>query len=210
VPVHKHKLADALRLGGLGATEHVVAEGPLSKRDLTALGKYRAHRLLTLRRIQADGLELLAGWTDLRDLRLSGCKIGDWSGLAQLKNLEKLFINTIRDRAPDLSFLSQLKDLNELGLGHIPHWTAFPDMSGCTRLKRLRIFGCKRLRDLSAVLRIPNLESFHIVQTPQEPADLVAIMAMPKMKFMTGAFGRRKKDEEFHELMQKHGLTYGG
>ena len=207
MPVRKHKVTGPLK--EYEGEVHIVVEGPLSKRDLTSLQKYRDQQLLTLRHIQSDSLEFISDWADLRDLRLYGCRIGKWSPLTGLQSLEHLFLNGMRDRQPDLSFLSQLTRLEKLGVGAFPHWTVFPDMSRCTRLKRLHIFGCKRLADLSAVPRIPNLESFGIVQTPQEPNDLLPIMAMPKMKAMSGAFGSRKKDDLFQELLKKHGLVYG-
>jgi len=207
MPVHKYKLGPPLLIYKSGA--HVMADGPLTARDFTMLQKYRHEPVLTLTRIRSDSLAFISDWEELRSLRLYACKIGDWSPLARLKRLEHLFINGVRDRAPDLSFLSQMKRLKELGIGHVPHWTTFPDMSRCTRLKRLKIFGCKRLRDLSAIPQIPNLESFSIVLTPQEPADLTAIMAMPKMKTMSGAFGRARLDAQFADLLKQHGLVYG-
>ena len=207
MPVHKHKLAPPIRKAG--RTEHVIVEAPLTGRDLTAIRKYRHETTLTLRRIQAESLEFISDWAGLRSLRLYGCKIRDCSALARFKRLEHLFINTIRARAPDLSFLSQLRPLKDLGIGHIPHLTTFPDMSRCTRLKRLSIFSCKRLTDLSAILHIPNLESFHILLTPQGPADLEPIMALPRMKFMTGQFGSSKRNALFRELLEKHGVVDG-
>jgi hypothetical protein len=206
VPVNKYKLDKSAKR--YDKAEHVVAKGPLSKRDLTTLHKYRDQQMLTLQRVEADSFDFIAEWTDLRRIFLYGCKIGDWSPLAKLKSLDDLFINRVRDKAPDLSFLSQLEKLSDLGIGYVPHLTALPDMSRCKRLRRLRLFNLKRLKDLSAVLAIKNLESFHIVVTPQGPSDLIDIMAMPKMKFMTGSFGTRKKNELFRELMAKHKLVY--
>jgi hypothetical protein len=188
----------------------VLARGPLSARDMTTLHKHRSAQMLTLIRVQADSLGFLSEWRDLGTLHLYGCNFSDWSALGRLKKLKSFHMSGNRFRTLDLSFLPKLKHLEELSIGGIRHWTSFPDMSGCKRLRRLSIFGCPRLTDLSAVLRISSLASFHIVQTPQGPADLIEIMAMPKMKFMTGAFGTRKKDELFRELMEKHNLVYDG
>ncbi len=207
MPVHKYKLAQPLE--HCERNGHVIVDGPLSKRDLTRLHKYSDEQALSIWRIQADSLEFLADWADLRNLRLYGCKIGDYSQLTKLKRLKHLFVNGIRDRAPDLSFLSRLAPLVELGVGQVPHLIRFPDLSRCTRLKRLQIFGCKRLLDVSAVSRIRSLETFDICGTPQQPTDLEAIMAMPKMKFMSGGFGRAKPDALFQDLLNKHGLVYG-
>ena len=207
MPVHTHKLA--VPLEHADCSEHVLAQAPFAKRDWTRLAKLRDQQVLTCTSLRADSLDFLADWSNLRSLRMHGCKIGDYSALAKLKRLSHLFLNGVRSRTPDLSFLGRMTPLTDLGIVGVPHLTAFPDLSRCTRLKRLSIYSCKRLSDLSAVLRIPNLESFQIVCTPQEPADLEPIMAMPKMKVMSGAFGRAKKDAEFHLLLAKHGLTYG-
>ena len=205
MPVRKYKLGKPLLSYQKGS--HIMAEGPLSERDITLLQEFRTEPVLTLTRVSS--LDFIAGWTDLRSLRMYACKVEDWSPLTTLKKLEDLFINGIRERTPDLSFLSQMRTLKDLGVGHVPHWTTFPDMSRCTRLKRLNIFGCKRLTDLSAVVRIKKLESFDIVLTPQKPADLEAIMAMPTMKCMAAAFGRAKEDALFAALLTKYGLFYG-
>lgn len=208
MPIHKYKCPPA-ESAGRGEDEHVMATGPLSKRDVTMLHKYRDRQALTLHRVQADSFEFIADWADLLTLRLYGCKIGDWSTLGRHKRLEDLFINTVRDRAPDFSFLSRLRQLRVLGIGYVRNLTTLPDMSRCTRLRRLSLFNCMRLKDLSAILKIPNLESFHIVVTPQQPADLEPIMAMPRMKYMTAQFGIRKKNELFRELLGKYSLVYG-
>jgi len=59
------------------------------------------------------------------------------------------------------------------------------------------------------VTRIPKLESFSIVNTPQMPRDLEKIMAMKTLKKMSGAFGSKEKDSQFQQLLDKYGLVYG-
>lgn len=204
MPVQKYKLAT------IGGGEHVLARGPLSKRDWTTLHKHRNEQILTLDRVRTESLAFIADWRNLRDVRMYGCNFSDWSVLVHFKKLKHLHLVGNRFRTLDLSFLSEMVHLEELGIGGIGHCTSFPDMSGCKRLKRLSIFGCPRLTDISTIPRIPNLKSFHIVSTPQEPPDLIDIMAMPKMKFMTGSFGTRTKNELFRELMEKYNLVYDG
>jgi hypothetical protein len=208
MPVTTHKLAPTLQ-GQFGTDDHVFAKGPLVKRDWTRLAKLRDQQVLTLSGVRADSLDFLANWTKLRSLRFYGCIVGDYSALARLKRLDDLFLNGIRTRTADLTFLGQLTRLENLGIAGVPHLTAFPDLSRCTRLKRLSIHGCKRLCDLSSIVQIPNLESFGITGTLVQPADLEPIMAMPTIKLMSGAFGRVKLNAEFRMLMAKHGVAYG-
>ena len=108
-----------------------------------------------------------------------------------------------------LSFLSSLKHLERLGLGYITHLTSIPDLSKCRRLKRLTIFNCRNLHSIDSVTRIPKLESFSIVCTPQVPSDLEPIMAMKTLRTMSAAFGTKTKDEEFRRLLQHYGLNFG-
>lgn len=181
----------------------------LTKRDYTELKKHCTERLLTLNHVNAESLDFLDDWKDLHDLRMYGCKIPDCTALTRLKNFKNLWYHTNRSKTPDLSFLSSLKTLEQLGVGYVTHLTSFPDLSGCKRLKRLDIFSCKKLEDISKVQRIPKLQSFSIVDTPQLPPDLELIMAMKSLKKMSGAFGTAARNKHFHELLKKHGLQYG-
>ncbi len=207
--VRKYKLTPVCQTY---AKEHIIAECAntgLTKRDLTALTKYRSQRVLTLDHVHADSLAFLEGWSDLHSLRMYGCRIPDCTMLARLKNFQHLWYVTNRQKTPDLSFLSSLKHLEVLGLGYVTYLKAIPDLSRCKRLKRLSIFNCRNLLDIDAVTRIPKLQSFSIVCTPQVPGDLERIMSMKTLKTMSGAFGSKAKTDDFHRLLKDHGLTYG-
>jgi hypothetical protein len=209
--VRKYRVAPDLRRH---AEEHILARAdraPLTKRDLTMLHKHRDQRMLTLIQIESESLDFLAEWSQLQSLIMYGCKVADFTALTRLKHLTHLFYNhyvTNRHKA-DLSFIAKLKRVEDLGIGNAPHLRSLPDLSKCTRLTRLNIFGCKRLKGIDPVTRIPKLESFSIVNTPQMPRDLEKIMAMKSLKKMSGAFGSREKDAQFRQLLDKHGLVYG-
>lgn len=183
--------------------------GPLTKRDLAALDKYREQRVLTLSHVHAESLAFLEDWHDLHQLNMYGCKIPDCTALTRLKRFKDLWYVTNRSKTPDLSFLSSLKHLEELGIGYVTYLTSIPDLSKCRRLKRLRVFNCKSLRNIDSVTKIPKLESFSIVCTPQMPDDLEPVMAMKTMKKMSGAFGSKARDEKFHRMLERYGLEYG-
>jgi len=209
--VRKYRLTPEIQQYG---KEHILAQAeyaPLSKRDLTLLHKYRDKRMLTLTGVESESLDFLAEWSQLRRLITYGCRVADCTALTRLKYLTDLFWNHyVSNRCQtDFSFLADLKHVEELGIGNAPHLRSLPDLSKCKRLKRLNIFGCKRLNDIDSVTRIPKLESFSIVSTPQVPRDLEKIMAMTTLKKMSGAFGSREKDAQFRQLLDKYGLVYG-
>lgn len=207
--VRKHKLAPESQKY---ATEHIIVaceNKSLSEKDHAALDEYRTHRVLTLKNVREDSMEFIANWNDLRSLKIYSCKISDCSALARHKQLRHLWYNGNRSKEPDLSFLSSLSELEELGLGYITNIAALPKLKSCRRLKRLTIFNCKNLTDIDSVLEIPNLQSFSIVCTPHGPSDLNSIMAMPTLKTISGAFGSKAKDKLFHDLIDQYGLKYG-
>ena len=72
-----------------------------------------------------------------------------------------------------------------------------------------REVNCKSLQNVDAVTKIPKLLSFSIVCTPQEPKDLEAVMAMPTLQKISGAFGTRAKDKLFHDMISRYVLQYG-
>lgn len=186
--------------------DRVIVHAPLDAADRTRLSKLGKSTAITV--VEAKDLDFIEGWSELRKIQLYACKV-EIDKLLPHTCLESVFINTIRSKTPDLSALGSLSKLRSLGFGYVPHLTAVPDLSACEELRRLSIFNCKRLNDLASILRIPALEIFSIVDTPQKPEDLIDIMAMPSLTTISGAFGSKKLDEEFRRLINLHGLTYG-
>lgn len=159
--------------------------------------------------MKLDNLEFLLSLKELEDLRIYRCFIKDPSALYKLKKLTKLFINNVKKENDNFSFLNHLDNLEKLSIGYAAQFTSFPDLANCKNLKRVNLFNCKRLEDISKIKNIKNLEAFSIVETQHKPQDLEFIMEMPTVKFMSAAFGGKKVDQEFHDLLNKHGLQYG-
>jgi len=212
--VRKHRLSPECQQY---AKEHIIARAaqadyaPLSKRDLTLLHKYRDKRMLTLTGVESESLDFLAEWSELRSLKMYGCRVADFAALTRLKYLKDfLYSHYIDNRfKADLSFMARLKHIEYLRIGSVTYLRSLPDLSKCRRLKMLQVSNCKRLNDIDSVTRIPKLESFSIVNTPQMPRDLEKIMAMKTLKKMSGAFGSKEKDSQFQQLLDKYGLVYG-
>jgi hypothetical protein len=207
--LRKHKLDTQCQQYATVAIGVEASKAPLTKRDSTALHKYRDQRQLTVSNLHAESLDFLTEWRELRSLRMYGCKVPDCWALTRLPKFRHLWYHTNRDKTPDLSFLSALKHIESLGVGYVTYLESFPDLSTCLRLQELKIFSCKRLRDISTLAAIPKLQRFSIVDTPQMPRDLEQIMTLKTLKKMSGAFGSNKQDELFHQLLAEHALEYG-
>lgn len=207
--VRKHNLSPECQQY---AKEHIVAragDNEFTKSDSASLRKFCEQKVLTINSLRSKSLDFLEDWSELRSLKLYGCKIPDCSALTKLRNLRELWYHTNRVKNPDLSFLSRLKKVESLGIGYVTYLTALPDLSGCNHLKSLTIFNCKNLDSVDSVSDIPKLRSFSIVCTPQSPDDLRSIMAMPTLQKMSAAFGSKARDEQFRRMLEDHGLEYG-
>ncbi|MFB9077975.1 hypothetical protein ACFFLS_04815 [Flavobacterium procerum] len=184
-------------------------EDRINAEDIQQLQKHKRAKTVSLTRLKLDNLEFLIPLTNLENLKLYGCTIKDWTALQDLKKMKDLFINGVKKENDNFSFLKQLIHLQELSIGYALHFNSFPDLSNSTNLKRLQLFNCKNLEDIQNVAHIPNLEKFGIVVTPQNPGNLEFIMQLPTIKYMSGAFGGKKIDEEFHALLAKYNIQYG-
>ena len=187
----------------------IFIEDRINEDDIIELNKNKKCETITLTRIKHSNLDFLTNLKQIKSLRLYNCSINDFSKLEQLNNLTEIFINGIKGTEIDFSFLRKIEKLEKLGIGYVFHFKSFPNLSSCLNLKRISIFNCKNLADISKIELIPNLESFGIVETPQKPLDLEFIMKQKSIKTMSGAFGGAKIDKTFHELLEKYNLKYG-
>lgn len=187
----------------------IFIERRISAEDIEKLQKYKSTKIVSFTKLQLENLDFLLPLTQLEDLRLYDCNIKDPSALFQFKKLKILFFNGVKIENNDFSFLNQLINAEEISIGYAPEFKSFPDLSNCLKLKKLKLFNCTRLENIDCIALIPALESFSIVVTPQKPNDLEFVMKMPFLKYMSGAFGGKKIDEEFHFLLRKHGIQYG-
>jgi len=187
----------------------IFIEGRFNENDKSQLLKHYKSKNLTLTGLKLENLEFLLNLKELESLKLYSCIIDNSSILCELKKLKFLFFHKIKNPNDNFSFLTEIVSLEELGIGYAPHFEVFPDLSNCEKLKKLQVFNCKELVDISNVTKIPHLEQFSIVATPQKPEDLEFIMQKPTIKFMSGAFGGKKIDDEFMNMLKKYGIQYG-
>ncbi|PXY46082.1 hypothetical protein [Flavobacterium hydrophilum] len=154
--------------------------------------------------IKNKNLEFLEFLQKLKVVELYGVHTTNFEALARIDTLENLFVNAIKNHE-DLSFINQLSQIEELDLLYLPKLEKFPDLSNCKKLKRLRIWQCKKLTNIQALTLIPNLEKVEITDTPQAPEDLEFLIKAPNIKYVSGQFGGTKKNNLFEELLKKHG-----
>ena len=184
----------------------------VDEQDLLLLQKHKDVKriVLELEGLSVDTLDFLRPCLNVQEIVIYGGKIKDYSALEALTTLNKLFLNgRLRRWQESFDFLSGIIGLEYLNIMNYPLFTRFPNLEKLAKLTRVKISGCKRLTDISEVASIPNLAYFGIVSTPQTVEDLEFIAKKEGMKAMSGAFGSKKKDDEFSVLLQKYGLVYG-
>jgi len=153
--------------------------------------------------LKIENLDFLELLPKLKAVDFYGIHTTNFDALAKIHTLERVFLNGIKNHE-DLSFINQLTQIEELDLSNLPKLEKFPDLSNCKKLRRLRIWQCKRLTDIQTLEFIPNLEEFNIVDTPQIPEDLEFLIKAPNIKYISAQFGSAKKNKQFEELLEKH------
>ena len=179
--------------------------------DFALLKKHADTKRVSLREVpHLDNLDFLSVCSHLEEVSIYGWKIDDFSALAKLPNLKFLFLNGgASSRLENFDFISNILSLERLHIIRYPTPTYFPNLQNLDNLISVEIATCKRLSDLSNILRIPNLQGFGIHSTPHEVEDLEFIAAKPGMKVMNGQFGSKKKNDDFDAMLKKYGLHHG-
>ena len=164
-------------------------------KDCTEIGLwYTKHKDLNF-------LEILS---KLTSVDFYGIQTNSYDALTKIETLESVFLNGIKNHE-DLSFINQLTQIRELDLLYLPKLEKFPDLSNCKKLKRIKIWHCKRLTNIQSLALIPNLEEISIIEIPQKPEDLEFLMKLSNIKYISGQFGRMKINKQFEELLTKYG-----
>lgn len=179
----------------------------LTSADIKRIDKYRKVKTLTLRKVKGATIDFVLLFPLLQDIRMYSCTFDDYSALSELKNLISLFINTIKTvQEMNFDFIGNISNLKQLGIGYVPTFKKFPDLSNLVSLQELKLFNCKHLEDITNIILIPNLQSLDIVCTPQLPNDLKFIMQKESIVKMSAAFGSKKLDNEFDSLLMQYKL----
>ena len=187
-------------------THHVLVD-ELEDADLEILEKHSGERVLSLHYApkKFQSLSFLESWKQLEDLRIYSCKFTDFSALKKTRKLKHVFINGLRYKDPDLSFLASIKSLESFSLINATHLVKFPDLSACKKLRALSVDSCSRLTDIGSVQKIKSLRSLCVYQVPQlAPEDFVSIMRMKGLTTLEVGFRRVAENTRFQELLESN------
>jgi hypothetical protein len=194
-------------------TDKILVEGAVGDRERAKIAQLVARTpctQLSLTRVTlatADELAQILGLLPrLADLSVYGGKIADWTPLAKVKTLRKIFLNGVAIAEELPPPFGQLDKLVELSLLHLPKLARI-DLSGCKRLARFRVWSCMRLRDLSSLHALPALREVVLVGTPHDPKGLRTLLALPQIKHISAQFGSVRKNRELDELLVEYGKT---
>jgi hypothetical protein len=186
------------------AGQVLSVEGALGPAERKWLARYPASTVLTLRRVTIDDLTFLDALPELEHLQLYATRIADWSALSRVQTLRRLFVNGVKDPG-SLAIVSRTAHLRQLSLANLPTLTKLPDLSSCRDLREVRLWNCKRLGDITALLHAPALEELSLVATPHVPSDLIPLLALPRLEYLSATFESKRANDEFAALLTQHG-----
>lgn len=181
----------------------IIIEKRLGDLEIAKINKYKNATAIALWSTKHKDLNFLEVLSKLNSVEFYSSQIDNFDALSRISTLEHLFLNGIKNHE-DLSFINQLTQIEELDLLYLPKLEKFPDLSNCKNLRRIKIWQCKRLKDIQNLALIPNLEEFDIVDTPHIPEDLEFLIKTPNIKYISAEFGGAKKNMQFDELLKKH------
>lgn len=165
--------------------------------------KHRAKKAFEFWRTRHTSLLVLKELSNIDDLSFINCKIGDPSALAHLATLKRLFFNGTQVSS-GLGFLSDLSQIEELHLLNLKGNLTLPSFKNLDALKRFRVWGCKKLSDVSALEEVRNLEEVELIDTALEPDDLLALLKKPSTKYINPQFKTQRHNDAFAEYLARY------
>lgn len=189
-----------LTVQGNGA---VRIEQQLGEAELGALADHRDAKVVILDQLALPDLAFLESLTSLEAVQLLAVRVADYSALARLKTLRKLFINGAKES--NLSYLSDCAQLEDLSILYARQLTALPDLSRCHKLSRLMLWDCKRLTSITPLLAVPNLATIQIVDIGlKEPGDYEPLIAAPQTRYIAVQLSGKRRNTEIDRLLTTH------
>ncbi len=180
----------------------IIINKRLNSKDLAQIEKHKTCPEIALWNTRHDDLRFLSLLSSLISLEMYGVNVKDYGALQKLP-IQKLFLNRVTPHQ-DLSFISQMKKLQELSLLYLPKLEVFPDLSQCKHLKKITLWNCKRLKYIESLKFIPKLQEITLIDTPQEPNDLVFLMECKQVRYISSQFGNNKSNKHFDDLLKKY------
>lgn len=114
--------------------------------------------------------------------------------LTPLKYLKTLHIDFERSLS-DLSFLSDMQELEVITMLCVSKPVAFPDMSNCKKLKMISLNDVNRLKNFDGLQYAPNLTHIEISQIGLKPRDIEPLKNLPNLQKIYAFVGTGKNEE---------------
>lgn len=163
---------------------------------------------LTLRSISTPTIEYIQSLTQLRALRILSGGISDVTAAGKLQYLQYLELWNIRGFA-DLSFISTMRGLQFVFLQTLHHVKAFPDLTHCTKLRRIYLEDLQGVTNVATMEFAPALEEFIYVDAAQlHPDDLLPVLKNPTLQRISVGFGTDASNTEFSALIKQYGKEH--
>jgi hypothetical protein len=191
--------------GGLTVLSNgaVRIEQQLGDAELEALAEHHDARVVILHQLTLPDLAFLEPLTSLEAVQLLAVRAADYSALARLKTLRKLFINGAKEAS--LSYLSDCVQLEDLSILYARQLTALPNLSRCSKLSRLMLWDCKRLTSVTPLLAIPNLATIQIVDIGlKDPGAYEPLIAAPQTRYVAVQLSGKRRNAEIDRLLTMH------
>lgn len=188
------------------AKNKIIIEKRLGDVEIAQIKKHKNCKAIALWRTKHKDLTFLQILSKLNSLEFYSSQIESFDALININTLESLFLNGIKNHE-DLSFINQLTQISTLDLLYLPKLEKFPDLSNCKKLTKIMLWNCKKLVEIDALKKIPNIEEIRFVDTPQEPNDLEFLIALDNVKYISAQFGSNKANKQFEDLLAKYGKT---
>ena len=188
------------------AKNKIIIEKRLGDTEFAQIKKHKNCTGIALWHTKHKDLIFLEILSKLVSVEFYSSQIESFETLKTISTLEHLFLNGIKNHE-DLSFINELAQIKELDLLYLPKLEKLPELYNCINLKKIMLYQCKRLVNIDALIRIPNIEEIILVDLPQEPNDLEFLMTLDNIKYISAQFGSNKANKQFEDLLAKYGKT---
>jgi hypothetical protein len=182
--------------------EYLYLEG--QQKGIEEIKKLKKIRKLILRSISTKNLDFLKGLNELWlvDIKLGG--IQNFDALKTLPKLKYLELWQIRNLS-DLSFISELKTLQNLFIQSLKQVTELPNFENNSKLRRIYLENLKGLTNLNSLKNVPNLkELVYVLAENQEPENLIPALENKSLESIFCRFGSDKKNNRFDQLAMEY------
>lgn len=159
---------------------------------------------IVLRSISTDNLDFLKNLPKLWsvDIKLGGIK--NFNALAEFKGVKYLELWQIR-KLMDISFISQMTDLQNVFLQSLPNIEVLPNFKKNKKLRRIGLENLKGLKKINSVEYVENLDEFFFSDCSQlQPEDFIPLLKNGTLKYASVYFGSNKRNNQFRKLLKEY------